>query len=116
MAAVAFSRLPEQMSLYLLEIQKHYSPEQVEMAIASPHLIWVRPRNRGLPKRLRMKIWGRGQGRCVYCETLLCLKTFTVDHIRPIADGGSNDEDNLTVACRSCNSSKGARPLGEGGE
>ena len=28
-------------------------------------------------------------------------------------DGGSNDDDNLVACCRYCNTSKGAKPLGE---
>lgn len=34
----------------------------------------------------------------------------TVDHIVPIKGGGTHHPSNLTVLCRSCNSSKGATP------
>jgi len=33
----------------------------------------------------------------------------TIDHVKPLAAGGSNWPSNLRPACRSCNSSKGAR-------
>lgn len=36
------------------------------------------------------------------------LKWATIDHIHPRAHGGSHDPDNLTLACLSCNSKKGA--------
>lgn len=46
-------------------------------------------------------------GRCAYC---LGMAT-TIDHIEPLALGGQNALENLVPACRSCNSSKGAKPL-----
>jgi 5-methylcytosine-specific restriction endonuclease McrA len=46
--------------------------------------------------------------RCAYCGGKTRL---TVDHIVPLALGGSHSIDNAVPACLSCNSSKGARPL-----
>ena len=47
---------------------------------------------------------------CRYCGS---VDDLTIDHVTPLARGGSNDLANLVVACRSCNSSKGARALEE---
>lgn len=45
--------------------------------------------------------------RCVYCgEKPLRL---TMDHITPLARGGNHTASNIVPACKSCNSSKGAR-------
>jgi hypothetical protein len=33
------------------------------------------------------------------------------DHIKPVAEGGTNEVDNLITACGACNSGKGATPL-----
>jgi 5-methylcytosine-specific restriction endonuclease McrA len=44
---------------------------------------------------------------CAYCGGL----GGTIDHITPIIDGGTNDDDNLTAACRSCNGRKSDRDL-----
>lgn len=39
----------------------------------------------------------------------------TVDHILPVASGGTHELSNLRPACRSCNSSRGARLATPGG-
>jgi len=40
---------------------------------------------------------------CIYCGS---KEHLTLDHILPLNQGGSHSEDNLVVACRSCNCSK----------
>jgi len=45
---------------------------------------------------------------CVYC---LSDSNLTIDHIVPLSCGGSNNLDNLCIACGPCNSSKGNKPL-----
>jgi len=48
------------------------------------------------------------RGRCAYCGTHI-KKKFHVDHIQPIALGGSNDRRNLQLTCAKCNCSKKAQ-------
>ena len=57
---------------------------------------------------LRFQWISEGQS-CAYCDQA-CE---TVDHIVPLNRGGDNQKQNLTPACRSCNSSKGDRLLSE---
>jgi 5-methylcytosine-specific restriction endonuclease McrA len=45
--------------------------------------------------------------RCAYCRTKLTKPQ--VDHIEPLARGGSNGRRNLQIVCRPCNSSKRAK-------
>ena len=47
---------------------------------------------------------------CIYCGA---TEDLALDHIVSLDEGGPHCEDNLVVACRSCNSSKWARPLEE---
>lgn len=44
---------------------------------------------------------------CTYCGG----PAGTIDHIRPRQFGGTDDPDNLTDACQSCNSRKGTLPV-----
>ncbi len=44
---------------------------------------------------------------CKYCRKALDLENSTLDHVIPLAKGGSNKMDNLAVACNECNFNKG---------
>lgn len=63
----------------------------------------VRPFKRSdNPAKTRRIFEGVG-GCCRWCGVELSFDTFHVDHVIPICDGGTNDEDNLTAACPACN-------------
>lgn len=49
----------------------------------------------------------RQKGRCYWCGQKL-LK-YHVDHVIPLARGGSNGPDNLVIACPTCNLKRGAK-------
>ena len=53
----------------------------------------------------------RAGGRCEYCRMHQALQgaTFHVEHVRPRAEGGSDDLDNLAWACPGCNLKKSDR-------
>ena len=56
----------------------------------------------------------RANHRCEYCQApeLIFNFPFEVEHIIPLSRQGSNDNDNLALACRSCNLRKGNRVAG----
>lgn len=47
--------------------------------------------------------------RCAYCNQK--SNFLELDHIIPLSRGGSNNIENIVPACRSCNASKGSKPL-----
>lgn len=57
-------------------------------------------------KRLRFEILRRDGHRCRYCGAGALAAPLTVDHITPLALGGTDDPDNLATACEPCNSGK----------
>lgn len=69
---------------------------------------------RGIPDRqwqeLRRSTFERDEWACVYCGA---TDDLTCDHVVPLVRGGTNDNENLATACRSCNSSKGDKLLCE---
>jgi hypothetical protein len=53
---------------------------------------------------LRWTVFRRDGYACVWCGSDSDL---TIDHIHPVALGGTNDISNLQTLCRTCNSRKG---------
>lgn len=61
----------------------------------------------------RAYIVARDKGRCHICGRKPDEKLLTLDHLIPLARGGTHTAENLAVACLSCNCGKGARGGGE---
>jgi 5-methylcytosine-specific restriction endonuclease McrA len=66
----------------------------------------------------RRKLRARQQGRCCYCGVKMVLSgkpqalqpdnAETLEHLERRADGGKNSRDNIALACKRCNSERGA--------
>lgn len=48
----------------------------------------------------RREVWRKAESRCQNCDSKQALQ---VDHIKPVALGGSDEFENLRLLCRSCN-------------
>lgn len=44
--------------------------------------------------------------RCVYCGAPVAKGSVTIDHVHPLAKGGTSAQNNLVAACRGCNEFK----------
>jgi len=65
----------------------------------------IRPsNNRYIPKSVRQRVLIRDNYRCVKCSS---QKDLQFDHIVAVANGGSNEEDNVQLLCKRCNLRKG---------
>ena len=47
---------------------------------------------------------------CSYCGTF-CANDYQIDHIEPLAKGGTHTIDNFAISCKSCNTSKSSKQL-----
>lgn len=58
------------------------------------------------------RLMARDGNRCVYCgsQDNLCI-----DHVFPVIHGGTDDIDNLAIACKRCNSGKAGRTPDQAG-
>lgn len=64
-----------------------------------------------ISEKLKNKIRRQAENRCGYCLTPqeIVSMIFEIEHLRPVADGGTDDEENLWLACRNCNGFKHAK-------
>lgn len=71
-----------------------------------------------LPRWLEKAVFYRDRGKCQEClkdvsGLVFHLNVFHMDHVLPLADGGTNDPTNFQLLCEACNLRKGrhsARP------
>lgn len=57
-------------------------------------------------KRTRFEVLKRDNHTCRYCGGTAPDVVLTVDHVTPVALGGSDDPGNLVAACKDCNAGK----------
>ncbi len=68
----------------------------------------ARPR---VTRAIRQRVEAAAGGRCGYCLTPQAFTAMPlhIEHILPLAAGGTSDESNLWVACPLCNGYKGTQ-------
>jgi len=68
-------------------------------------------KRKALSKKTRFEVFKRDRFQCMYCGAHPPAVLLHVDHIKAVAEGGTNDFDNLVTSCEPCNLGKGARDL-----
>lgn len=72
------------------------------------NVITSRTKRTPVPEVIVVDTYARDGFKCVYCGS---IDRLTIDHIVPLARGGSNTSENLQTLCQRCNSSKSAREV-----
>ena len=78
----------------------------LDPSLADPKRI---KKEREKAQKLKKSSWWQNkirEGLCHYCEQKFAAKELTMDHIVPIARGGSSTQGNVVPACRPCNQKK----------
>ena len=59
-----------------------------------------------IPKSKSKKVRARAKGCCEFCmsQEKYASQGFTIDHIIPKSEGGTDELENLCLACQGCNS------------
>lgn len=70
----------------------------------------TKPKREGISPRLRAMVMERDGYACTLCHTRGSTENpLQIGHLTPVAQGGTNEEENLRVECRDCNLGGGAR-------
>ncbi len=69
-----------------------------------------------ISKKTRFEVFKRDRFTCQYCGRMSPDVILEVDHIKPVAEGGTNRITNLITSCRDCNRGKGKRKLSDDAE
>ncbi len=73
-------------------------------------------REREKARKLRASPWWKAclaKGECHYCHRHFPPEELTMDHLIPVARGGTSTRGNVVPACFACNQSKAARTPAE---
>ncbi len=63
----------------------------------------IKIKRRQFTSKERTIIYNKNKGRCAICGEFVPYDAFTVDHIIPLAKGGTNELNNLQCTCKTCN-------------
>lgn len=66
-----------------------------------------------LTKKIRFEVFKRDSFTCQYCGQKSPDVLLEIDHIEPVAKGGTNDILNLVTSCQACNAGKSDRRLSD---
>lgn len=88
-----------------LSVGRQFTPQQLEVlglsTTARTQRIFIR-------KNVKNEIYERDHGICGICGKPVSKNDYTIDHIIPVCNGGSNDPDNLRITHFDCNQLKGS--------
>lgn len=68
-------------------------------------------KRKSLSKKIRFEVFKRDKFKCQYCGSKAPDVVLEIDHIDPVANGGTNEIINLITSCFDCNRGKKARLL-----
>lgn len=68
-------------------------------------------KRKSISKKLRFEVLKRDSFQCQYCGASAPNVLLQIDHVDPVANGGTNDILNLITSCEDCNAGKGARTI-----
>lgn len=90
-------------------VRKDDPDKKKKIAVLRRRYRYRRPGSRrAIPPGVRFRVFARSGFRCVYCGAAAPEARLVIDHVVPLAKGGTDHEANLAAACQECNSGKAA--------
>jgi hypothetical protein len=96
---------------YTLRVKKHVFTEEAELSGLRELVTNLEAAAEGnvtrnrlpIPGDVKLLVWTRDSGACVYCGSKSNLH---FDHVIPFSKGGGNSAQNLQILCQTCNLKK----------
>lgn len=73
----------------------------------------MKTKRKGISKRIRFAVFARDGFACRYCGSTSEQTQLVVDHIHPVAKGGTDEPENLVTSCFQCNSGKSDKTINQ---
>lgn len=64
-----------------------------------------------ISKRIRFEVFARDGFSCRYCGAQSDSEKLVIDHVTAVANGGTNDIENLVTSCEPCNAGKSDKSI-----
>ena len=64
---------------------------------------------KSISKGKRMSVYKRDSFICQYCGNRFSVEDLSIDHLIPLAKGGTDIMPNLITSCKKCNNKKGSK-------
>lgn len=68
-------------------------------------------KRKSIGKRLRFEVFARDAFTCRYCGAKSDSTLLVIDHLHPVAQGGTSEIENLITSCEPCNQGKADKTL-----
>ena len=62
--------------------------------------------SQSITDRQKLRVWLKQDARCKSCSVVVALTAADLDHVEPLVDGGTVEDDNTQVLCRPCHRDK----------
>jgi 5-methylcytosine-specific restriction endonuclease McrA len=96
---------------YIREYHRQYAHRLREAGGFDRKRIKVKKYKKAASMEQVNSLFSKAKGFCVYCGK--ASEKLTIDHVSPISAGGRHSARNIIPCCKSCNSSKGVKPVEE---
>lgn len=79
---------------------------KIDMIIDYFQKLYEGERYKGFTKEERRKLFIEKGGVCMWCKIPMKYESYTIEHIIPLVEGGTDDWDNLGIAHEKCNNGR----------